>query len=157
MENEELADFTEEKHTIQDTAGETYSVQFLRSEDLWDMKLLHDGRMIGEANCLRHGESLFLGNIEIINSAAPPAIKAGDTAPQPKATNYRRRGLGTLMLEFIIAQARRSGFQQIRGHLHPLNLHDKPDLPDWYRRRGFDVRMNEDGRGGTISFNLKRD
>ncbi len=157
MENKELADFTEEQHTIQDNAGEIYSVRFLRSEDLWDIKLLHDGRLIGEANCPRHSvESLFLGNIEIFSTAAPPAVMAGDTAPQPTAPNYRRRGLGTSLLNFIIAQARLSGFQQIRGHLLPQNLQDKPDLPDWYRRRKFNVRMNADGRGGTISFNLMR-
>lgn len=155
MENEELADFSEEQHTIQDNTGETYSVRFLRSDQLWNIKLFHNGRLIGAADCPVHSaESLLLGNIEIFSTAVPPSLMAGDTAPQPPPPDYRGRGLGTLLLNFVITQARLSGFQRITGHLHPQNLADNPALPDWYRRRKFNVRMNADGRGGTISLDL---
>jgi len=158
MDNDELANFAEEEYVIRDNAGSAYTVRFLRSEDLWDIRVLHDGREIGEANCPIHGESLYLGNIEFFGAANPPAAVAGGAAAQPAAPTYRGRGLGKALLLLIIDQARRSGtFRQITGILHPQNLQDTPHLPEWYRRHGFEVRMTPDGRGGTIRFDLNRD
>ncbi|MGD0816616.1 MAG: hypothetical protein ABSA83_23750 [Verrucomicrobiota bacterium] len=76
LENKPVDKLPEQEHAIKDKAGELYSVRFQRSEDLWDIKLLHDGRKIGETNCLRHGENLLLGNIEIFSTAAPPGVMA---------------------------------------------------------------------------------
>src|SRR5689334_17103391 len=123
MGDDELAGFTEERHTIQDNAGTTYSVRFMRLDDGWDLRLLLEEREIGEANCEFHGESLYLGNIEIYGIAAPPAATAGGTAqpvaPQPVAQDYRRRGAGAEFLRLIVDQARLSGFGEIRGNLLP--------------------------------------
>lgn len=156
LENKPVDKLPEQEYAIKDKAGELYSVRFQRSEDLWDIKLLHDGRKIGEANCLRHGENLLLGNIEIFSTAAPPGVMAVGTSPQLTMPNYRGRGAGAALLQFIIEQARLSGLQQITGNLHPQNLQDKRDLPDWYRGRGFTVRMNQGGPGGTIFPDLTR-
>jgi GNAT superfamily N-acetyltransferase len=156
LENKPVDKLPEQEHAIKDKAGELYSVRFQRSEDLWDIKLLHDGRKIGETNCLRQGENLLLGNIEIFSTAAPPGVMAGGTSPHPTMPNYRGRGAGAALLQFIIEQARLSGLQQITGNLLPQNLQDKRDLPDWYRRRGFTVRMNQGGPGVTISLDLTR-
>lgn len=162
MGDEELAGFTEERHTIQDNAGTTYSVRFMRLDDGWDLRLLLEEREIGEANCEFHGENLYLGNIEIYGIAAPPAAPQPaapqPAASQPAAQNYRGRGAGAAFLRLIIDQARLSGrFRQITGMLHPQNLQDTPHLPDWYRNQGFTVRMTPDGRGGTIRLNLDPD
>lgn len=146
----------EEQHTIKDNTGESFLVQFRRSEEQWDFDLLQDARLIGSAHCLLHSsENLFLGNIEVFSTASPPTATMPDAKPQSAApNNYRGRGLGASFLNLIICQARDHRFKRITGHLLPQNLQDKPDLPDWYRRRKFDVRMNADGRGGTISFVL---
>lgn len=145
-----------EEHTITDSSGTTYSVRLKRSNDLWDMTVWHNERQVGLANCADHGESLFLGNIEIFSTAAPPAAAEGEAA-EAAAPPYRGRGVGASLLRFIIAQARLNGtIQEITGHLMPQHLQDKPDLPAWYERRGFEVRMNEDGCGGTIRYNLER-
>ena len=157
MEPEELAAYTEESHTIQDSAGTPYTVRLLRSDDSWDLKVLSEGREMGLANCQCHGKSLRLADIEILATAASPAVPSTDATPRPAQSNYRGRGLGSALLELIVAQARLGGFHQITGMLHPQNLQDKTDLPEWYRKRGFTVRLSPDQRGGTIHLDLRPD
>ncbi len=157
-----MAGFAQTQHTIQDKEGTTYSVRFVHLDDGWDLRLLLQEREVGEANCEFHGASLYLGNIEIYGMAAPPVATTGATEPQPAANqpppqHYRGRGAGAAFLQLIIEQARLDGFREIRGNLLPQNLKDWPGLPDWYRRRGFDVRMNPDGRGGAIRLKLAPD
>ena len=62
---------------------------------------------------------------------------------QFRITNYQQRGLGTAMVEFMINYAREKSAKRIVGQVKPRDFKDYPELPDWYRRRGFAVVMGE--------------
>ncbi|MEI6778685.1 MAG: GNAT family N-acetyltransferase [Chloroflexales bacterium] len=52
---------------------------------------------------------------------------------------YRRRGMGSALLHYIIELARAHGLQHIRGFVVERDLNEIPNLLDWYARLGFIV------------------
>jgi GNAT superfamily N-acetyltransferase len=56
-----------------------------------------------------------------------------------KGKNYRRRGLGTELLQFVIEKAREERVARIRGFVTNQGLADNPKLLEWYRRYGFEI------------------
>ena len=57
--------------------------------------------------------------------------------------NFQGRGIGTAMLEFVAEHARSISVKRIEGQLKSHDLNANPNLPDWYRRRGFTVEGNK--------------
>jgi GNAT superfamily N-acetyltransferase len=56
--------------------------------------------------------------------------------PQP---NFRHLGLGTAMLEYVIAQAKALGMKGIYGEVTHDDAMKTPYLIEWYQRHGFTV------------------
>lgn len=57
--------------------------------------------------------------------------------------NYRKRGIGTAMIEFLASYARSKSAKRIEGEVKHHDFKNNPDLPEWYRRRGFAVVMGD--------------
>lgn len=58
-------------------------------------------------------------------------------------SNYRGRGLGNAMLEFIITSARNMGISEINGWMTSDDLKITPYLPKFYQKHGFTVNDNK--------------
>lgn len=53
--------------------------------------------------------------------------------------SYKGRGLGSAMLNYIIASARKMGISEIRGWINGDDLEATPYLLEFYRKHGFTV------------------
>jgi GNAT superfamily N-acetyltransferase len=56
-----------------------------------------------------------------------------------RTVNYRNRGLGVAVIQFLVDFARSKSAKRIEGKVKAHDYTDNPDLPNWYRRRGFSV------------------
>ena len=79
------------------------------------------------------------------------------TGQDPKPINYRGRGLGTAIVKMLIQFAMSRGLLQVKGSLSPHDLKDNPGLPDWYRRRGFEVLPGGNFGLGSIRMLLSQE
>jgi len=61
---------------------------------------------------------------------APPHLEAVllRLLVKPKPMNYRRRGLGTYLLQFAIKKARQRGIKRICGSLTQNDINNNPNL-----------------------------
>lgn len=71
-----------------------------------------------------------------------------------RITNYQKRGLGTAMIKFLMSYAKSESVKRIEGEVKHHDFKDNPDLPDWYRRRGFAVSMSKDLKGFVAKISL---
>jgi N-acetylglutamate synthase-like GNAT family acetyltransferase len=58
---------------------------------------------------------------------------------EPKPIDYRRRGLGTHLLQFAIKKARQRGIMRICGSLTQKDINNNPNLVKWYEKHGFEI------------------
>jgi ribosomal protein S18 acetylase RimI-like enzyme len=72
---------------------------------------------------------------------APPHLEAVllRLLVKPKPMNYRRRGLGTYLLQFAIKKARQRGIKRIYGSLTQNDINNNPNLVRLYRIALFNV------------------
>jgi hypothetical protein len=145
---------------ITDRFGTTYQVEFER-DPLWIFRIRAGYIEIGRIYCDGNPPVLELRDIRFRDD-----IPAKETilkqiwrklAHQPgPLLNYRDRGLGSAMLNQIERLAWADGFRVIEGWISSVDTDQDPDLPNWYRRRGFEVQLFE-GTGpkrATISKEL---
>ena len=85
------------------------------------------GRVIGQAKLLWIYPDLQLGDINIFSP------------------EHRRRGIGSALLQEVIAYARRKNAQTISGWIADHDAETNPNLFDWYRRYGFQIVFERDG------------
>jgi GNAT superfamily N-acetyltransferase len=65
--------------------------------------------------------------------------------PSIGTTNYRRRGIGTLLLKSLLTWCSENGVSEVFGTVVQKDLVNTPVLLDWYARHGFEIRP-PDGR-----------
>jgi ribosomal protein S18 acetylase RimI-like enzyme len=94
---------------------------------------LYRNSEVGKIQCVLYPpDKLVIGDI-IINSDvihAPPHLGAAllRLLVKPKPMNYRRRGLGTHLLQFAIEKARQRGIKRICGSLTQNDIDNNPNL-----------------------------
>jgi Acetyltransferase (GNAT) domain len=54
-------------------------------------------------------------------------------------TNYQRRGLGTSLLNYLIALAKSKGVRKLYGSLTKNDIGNNPNLRNWYKKHGFKI------------------
>ena len=112
-----------------------------------------EGR-IGYANIIVEGRSRWqLKDIQIHNDAPPrlnPLIKMirAWLHLKPITQSYRSRGLGSVLLQSVIAEARKHRSRQIYGSTTADDRRQTPYLMEWYAKNGLrEIRR----RSGTAS------
>jgi GNAT superfamily N-acetyltransferase len=65
--------------------------------------------------------------------------------PSIGTTNYRRRGIGTLLLKSLLTWCSENGVSEVFGTVVQKDLVNTPVLLGWYTRHGFEIRP-PDGR-----------
>lgn len=129
--------------------GEEFHVTQSDSEDYKRFNITSRGKLVGYVNCHFEDDVLHLDDLCIYDKAMRPPLFFVNlffwilSFPPEKwrTTNHQRTGLGTAMLKFLADYARRKTMKRIEGEIMPHDFKNNPDLPEWYRRRGFTVVM----------------
>jgi hypothetical protein len=134
---------------IKDKNGKDYTLRFTEEDDQWKFQILDGGTQVALAECeCQNRERLHLNSIETF--LIPVKMEGNPDGFQ----NYQKLGLGSVLLEAIIEEARSRKFQQVTGVLLPANLKQNPELPNWYSKRKFTVKVNHDKTQGSILLDL---
>ena len=107
-------------------------------------KLLYRNSEVGRLEgVLYPPDKLMIGDILIRDDVihTPPHLGAVllRQLVEPKPIDYRRRGLGTHLLQFAIARARQRGVRRICGSLTQEDINNNPNLVKWYEKHGFEI------------------
>lgn len=136
----------ESDHFITDRQGVVYRVRSDRDEYGWSFYLWHAEEVIGHMYCIQQPPTLMVGDfklhddVRVAESIAQRAWRKLLGRPEP-VFSYRQRGLGTAMLVLLADLAKSAGFGRLDGWISDVDTDRNPDLPDWYRRRGFIVTL----------------
>lgn len=148
-------------HIIRGRDGGEYHVieSDCDSEDFRRFNIKFGRCQVGYLNYSFEGDGVLnLDDLHIEDAATSPPwflldfIFIGGSFPplRWRTKNFRGRGIGTAMIEFLVDYARANSIKRIEGEVKPHDFKDNPDLPDWYRRRGFTVTAG-DGNAAWIA------
>jgi GNAT superfamily N-acetyltransferase len=140
------------KSIIHDKRGRQYHVieSDCDSENFKRFNIKYRGRRVGYVNYHFEGDDLiFIDDLRLEDKAMrspwffiPLIYWVGSFPPERfRVTNYQKRGLGTAMIKFLASYAKSESVKRIEGEVKHHDFKDNPDLPNWYRRRGFSVVM----------------
>jgi len=116
---------------------------FLLRESTWPDLLvleLYKGECVGRLQArLNPPAEMVLGNVVVFDL---PDNWWGSLMRFlfPQKRSYRRRGLGTLLLQRAVACAQEMGLHQIHGSIVKHGLASNPRILEWYRQNGFTVQ-----------------
>lgn len=137
-----------------------YSLHETRTEGLWQLRVTIRHRRsdypVAHADCIQQPDALHLSDIRVHQPAIEPPepdgfrlrlpgrvlhIRSGAFSVQYvhplDKVDFRRRGLGSILLQHLISAATAERIPSIRGVLSPVDYRPRPWLPDWYRSFGF--------------------
>lgn len=141
-------------HFIRDKHRRKYLVTRSDSNFFTRFNIVYCGIRVGHVNCRFEGdEVLRLIDLCIRDTATLPPwfyLNFCNVSFPPtswRTENYRNRGLGTAMIEFLVTHAKSKRAKRIEGEVKTYDFKANPDLPDWYRRRGFEVIMGDKNPG----------
>lgn len=66
---------------------------------------------------------------------------------KPQLRNYRGRGLGTALVQFVEDRARHQSVKRITGKVVQKDYGSWPELLDWYAKNGFMITPKNDDDG----------
>lgn len=135
----------ETNHSIRDRDGVSYRVESEIATG-WTLYVWHGDTVVGEMLCTFCRPALNIGNLQIYEQVGVPETWLARRWREfrdlpPPVIDYRRRGLGTALLDLIAALAKAEGFTRLEGWISDVDYTPNPKLPDWYRARGFSVTM----------------
>jgi GNAT superfamily N-acetyltransferase len=129
-----------------DREGYSYDLLVEEWETGFELRLFDGKTWVGKAACLVDGELMRLADIVIFED--PWLGRRGLWMFAPyflykmlRGRDYRRRGLGTRLLELVIRRAHEIGASRIEGFVTRQGLVDNPKLLDWYQNHGFRVTL----------------
>lgn len=100
--------------------------------------LSKEGWRIGHAYTVFEGPRLRLGDITVADAfIRPRPWILASLGFRPKPVSYRGSGLGSALLQEVIAWAAARGFREMTGDIYPKDHGTNPRLPRWYARHGF--------------------
>lgn len=135
--------------TIVDEAGNEYFVEYDDQVNALEALVIWKQLAVGRMQCVVQEDNvLFLGNIEIFER---PLGHYPLWLYWRRRTAFRRRGLGSAMLEFVVGFGKAKGADAIWGFINKEDLQKTPYLLDWYQRHGFSVRPNTNPSSGAIA------
>lgn len=148
----------EYRHRIRDRRGRVYDVDEDR-ESIWTFEVWARDHRVAYAYCLDHSPVMKLQDFRVENRCVVPETWSakvwrkwwGIAAPR---VSFRGQGVGSALLELIVERATAGGLQRIEGDVYPGDYHAFPGLLDWYRQRGFRVRLHSPDGGRIAAIDL---
>lgn len=142
-------------HYIKDRFGSSYRVE-LRGDAGWIIRIFDGQRRIGYMNCTGSPPVLNVGDFRLeddlpVRETTVAKIWHKITGEPAPVLNYQNRGLGTSMLVLLSHLAKDAGYTRLEGWLSSVDVGPNPDLPNWYRRRGFTVVEKPDKKTATVA------
>jgi GNAT superfamily N-acetyltransferase len=129
---------------VKDSYGQKYQIRVLEdSNDFFHVELRQGGQYVGEAKCLvRVPDTMELTDIRIRDDSDPPEStieRIMKIAAESKSNmkSYRRRGIGTALLQLVIDHVRERQLSRICGSIVEKDIERTPNLIEWYEKRGF--------------------
>lgn len=152
-------DVAKDVHWIEDATGCRYRVLIDEESSFWYLKAIDGEAGVAYANCQIIDTVMTLHDLRVLDQARPPEKGLVGWLRRmlnwhKKPVNYRKRGLGSALLKFIIATASQRGLLEINGSLSQHDLMQNPNLANWYRRHGFDVSEGGNYGAGRIHLAL---
>ncbi len=138
-----------------DKQNNQYIVDLRDSDGYIEALVIWKRTIVGRIQCIvEPSKTLFIGNIEIFENPILPRNGLFSLRPfQRPKRNFRQLGLGSAMLEYIIALATRQGMVGIRGEVTTDDALKTPYLIEWYRQHGFSIDESDktaQGKKATI-------
>jgi hypothetical protein len=151
-------------NTIRDKHGREYRIVKSYSGGFDQFRIEHNAIPVGYVNCHFEDAALHIDDLRINDKVIQrsklllrlPSWIGLLFATKRKVVNYQSQGLGTAMIDFLASYARKKSAKRLEGEIRPFDFKNNPQLPAWYRRRGFIVTMGEQGATvvAKISFTL---
>jgi hypothetical protein len=119
---------------VRDRQGREYRLQVDPDEDQYfTAKLLYRNSAIGMLQYVLYPpDKLVIGDIlirdDVIHTPEHLGVALLRLLVKPKPINYRRRALGTHLLQFAIKKARQRVIKRISGSLTPKDINNNPNL-----------------------------
>lgn len=135
--------FIQLEQFIFDSFGCQYQLCVIVDNDnFFFVKLKYQGEIVGEAKCILHLYEMVLEDIIIYDEVIQSSQNFWDAFlkvvfNRNKPTNYRQRGLGTSLLQFVINHACYKGVKRISGRVVYNDVANNPNLIQWYRNTDF--------------------
>jgi hypothetical protein len=133
---------------VRDTRDEAYRLEWWAADYGWSFWLYNrSGFKVGYAHLQLRKDALFLADLHIhdevpANRSGPRMFIESIGLVRQRKVSYRNRGLAKRILEHSEAFAIEHGYREITGGIVKADIARWPDLPDWYRRRGYLVFGN---------------
>ena len=129
------------KKLIKDRQGRVLEFSQKRIEELVYFKLEFHRACAAYVNCRINGEVLMLEDIFVEEKCVVrnPDLLSRLLGRKTLAVNFRKQGFGSQMLTTVVAYARSKGLKRIEGRLKEKDLVPNPNLPQWYKKRGFTI------------------
>lgn len=130
--------------TIYDKQGRDYQIEVNEQESILSLKVyrsLHGLRnMVGHIKCIfkSHNEML-LADIHFEDNIARNPLGRIYAFFHQEPKSYRKLGLGTATLKFLIKYVKEKGIKKLHGSITQRDLNANPTLIKWYRDNGFTV------------------
>jgi GNAT superfamily N-acetyltransferase len=151
----------EEAVRLRDGRGEVYLGRFYQSVGGWTMKVFASDTLVAVAHCLLRDEEVVLSDLFVYETATHAISKLAHLkclfglSAHGRVENYRHRGIGTALLQYLIQRARQDGFKRVSGKLAKQDLETNPQLANWYRKRGFEATVSKSELTGDILMELR--
>ncbi len=128
-----------ERATIVDKLGDVYTIELFEGDQFFAMRVYRRGLPVGYARCLVEAGKVELAEIKITGRLERKNLLTALLRPlnRFRAKNYQSRGIGSKLLNEVIAYSRELGAVAIHGRL----AGHKELLAQWYLRHGFTVDM----------------
>ncbi|NMF60094.1 GNAT family protein [Pseudanabaena yagii] len=130
--------------TIYDKQGRDYQIEVNEQESILSLKVyrsLHGLRdMVGHIKCIfkSHNEML-LADIHFEDKIARTPLGRIYAFFHQEPKSYRKLGLGTATLKFLIEYIEKKGIKKLHGSITQDDLNANPKLIKWYQDNGFTV------------------
>ncbi len=145
----------ETEYAIIDRWGDRYRVHSDRDYG-WSFRIWHDQHPIGYMNCIQQRPVLLVGDFRlrddmVIPESLPDSLVRRFLGRPRPTRSYRNRGLGTAMFVLVSGLAKTAGFERLEGWISDVDTEKNPELPDWYKRRGFTVTLTPSPKSRQVA------
>ncbi len=130
--------------TIYDKQGRDYQIEVNEHESILLLSVyrsLHGLRnMVGHTDCIFESDNeMLLADIHFEDNIARPPLGHIYAFFHQEPKSYRKLGLGTATLEFLIKYIKEKGIRKLHGSITQNDINANPKLIKWYQNNDFTV------------------
>ncbi|TYQ29273.1 GNAT family N-acetyltransferase [Pseudanabaena sp. UWO310] len=130
--------------TIYDKQGRDYQIEVNEQESILSLEVyrsLHGLRdMVGHIKCnFQSPNEMFLADIHFEDNIVRTPLGRIYAFFHQEPKSYRKLGLGTATLKFLIKYIKEKGIKKLHGSITQRDLNANPKLIKWYQDNGFTV------------------